>query len=102
MGLSSIGDEIGSTYRYDLPVNELYRYRNYIDPEYGPWEAWYAWYPVRRIIAVSFRPDRTIHKLEWLTNLMRRRVSSRYFFSSEDRDRKHWEYTTMLEILRWG
>lgn len=102
MGLSRMGDEIGLS-GDNLTITDLYRHRGYIDPEYENWENWFAWRPVRRIIrAPQLYPDPITYKWEWMTNLLRRRVRSRYFFSSKDREKEHWEYTTMLEILRWG
>lgn len=83
-------------------VQDLYHHRSYIDPEYGDWESWYAWYPINRIVWTWVPEVSAYLKLtrwEWRIDLLRRKVSSRDQFNSEKR-KIFWEYTTMMEMLR--
>ncbi len=105
-----MSDEIGFERPYKLTIEGLYRHRGYIDPEYGSWENWYAWYPVKRITWGHFSgrliqqiagPDAAgskIYRWEWRTHLLRRRVTSN---GALFRRKSQWEYTTMEEALRW-
>lgn len=107
MGLSRMGDEISFLRDGSLgrSVNELYGYREYLDPEYGDWQSWYAWYPVSRMHRV-WAPHMQYHvrvkKWLWGERIIRRMVRSKRTHLSPTRDRVQWEYSTMMEVLRWG
>lgn len=105
-----MGDEIA--FKWDgLTLLDLYSHRGYIEPEYGAWENWYAWYPIKRITwhsaDLSLLSSRTrsfpvkVYRWEWRTYLLRRRVVSKVFDFS-DRKKSQWEYVTMEEALQWA
>lgn len=104
MGLSRMSDELYFSRNGTSSMDQLYGHRGYIDPVYGSWQSWYAWYPVRRVLwgtgAAVWKVK--LHRWEWRTNLLRRRVLSKHDHYSSQRKKAQWEYTTMEEALRWA
>ena len=105
MGLSRMSDEMlfddGTRYRKPS-LKDLYRHRYYIEPEYGDWESWYAWHPVRKLQwawVPEFDSYLKLEKWVWRTELLRRKVSSRDIGLSKRK--VSWEYITMEEALLW-
>lgn len=98
-----MSDELAFMGIYSPTIKNLYGHRGYIDPEYGSWESWYAWYPVKRVTWGYFSGRSgyvKVHRWEWRTHLLRRKViSKREPLAS--RTKVYWEYTTMEEALRW-
>ncbi len=76
----------------------------YIDPKFGPWKEWFAWYPVKKILWDNEEYVR-IYKWIWLQKINRRKVVD--WDDGPGREscavrRKYYEYATLLDLLKYG
>jgi hypothetical protein len=90
-------------------LDNLYGHRYYIQPERKAWDAWFAWYPVKLIYWYDQDPFSSDHpiklsKIVWLTRILRRRVIDHHAGPRREfaESVAHWEYTTVLNLLKWG
>jgi hypothetical protein len=95
-----------------MDKNLKYAMRIYINPSFGSWHEWFAWYPVR---VVTFKEVEMTnlgiasyylkyYNWIWLKKIARRKVidhldgPGREGAGSVD----YYEYTTMMELLKNG
>ena len=85
-----------------------YAMRYYNNPTFGIWHEWFAWYPIR-IISFEGFPDVEHMYLKtqrwvWLQKVARRKVIDHLNGPGRESifpsTRKHYEYTTLMELLR--
>lgn len=104
MGLSSnmIDDELeykAKKYKYAM--------RYYNSPTFGIWHEWFAWYPVK---VVKFRQLQSLDDVYirtfswvWLQKVARRKVIDHLNGPGRESifpsTRKHYEYTTLMDLL---
>lgn len=89
--------------------NLRYAINTYINPSFGKWEEWYAWYPVR---LVKLKPHDTIEqvyyikvfKWVWLQKIVRRKVIDMLDGPGRESagSKVYYEYTTLMELLNNG
>lgn len=96
---------------YRTPITTPYSEVVYVSPAFYEWHEWFAWRPVKMIYwntgdEDGFGKGIRVYKWVWLKKIVRRMIlddiSRPGTEGSWPHVKKYWEYTTLMDLLKYG